>query len=178
MNPLTRSFSYTIAELNLTSREDFVRVIGPVFEHSPWITEVTYAERPFKDLTALHQTLVRTVERAGQEKQLTLIRAHPDLVGRAALAGTLTPQSQGEQASAGLDQLSPQEIATFQEYNRAYQEKFGFPFIICARLNKKEAILAGFQRRLQNSRPEEIKTALEEIAKIAWLRLQDIAARD
>jgi 2-oxo-4-hydroxy-4-carboxy-5-ureidoimidazoline decarboxylase len=97
-------------------------------------------------------------------------------VGRAALAGTLTRESTGEQASAGLNTLSPDEIALFQKQNATYQERFGFPFIICVRLNKKEAILSGFERRLKNSPAQEIKTALEEIFKIAELRLQDLIA--
>jgi len=100
-----------------------------------------------------------------------MIRAHPDLVGRAAL----TAESAREQAGAGLNQLSPEEIALFQRHNAAYREKFGFPFVICARLNKKEAILAGFERRLPHSREQEIQAALEEIFKIAELRLRDLA---
>jgi OHCU decarboxylase len=114
------------------------------------------------------------VNAAGLDRQLTVIREHPDLVGRAALAGTLTRESTGEQASAGLNRLSPDEIALFQKQNDAYKNKFNFPFVICARLNKKEAILAGFERRLKNSREQEIKTALEEILKIAELRLRDL----
>ena len=161
-------------QLNAFSHEEFVRGVGPVFEHSPWIAEETWAKRPFASLQALHQALCRTVAEAGVEKQLALIRAHPDLVGRAALAGTLTQASTNEQASAGLDRLSPAEIAAFQKHNAEYRAKFGFPFVICARLNKKEAILAGFAARLQNTPEQEIKTALEEIAKIAKLRLQDI----
>src|SRR5207245_6333710 len=98
--------NYTLANLNSSSSKDFVRIIGPVFEHSPWIAEATWPKRPFTDLQALHQALFDTVQSAGEERQLALIRAHPDLVGRAALAGTLTPASTSEQASAGLDQLS------------------------------------------------------------------------
>jgi len=114
------------------------------------------------------------VREAPQERQLALIRAHPDLVGRTALAGTLTRESTGEQASAGLNALSPAEIALFQKQNAAYREKFSFPFVICARLNKKDAILAGFERRLQNSPEQEILAALGEIFKIAELRLRDL----
>jgi OHCU decarboxylase len=166
---------FTIAELNSLSREDFTRVIGPVFEHSPWIAEATWSKRPFSALEELHRALCQTVQEAGEEKQLALIRAHPDLVGRAALAGTLTPASTSEQASAGLDKLAPEEIAAFQGFNQAYREKFGFPFVICARLNKKQAILDGFRARLEHSRQAEIQAALEEISKIAWLRLRDMA---
>ena len=164
----------TLTELNALARPDFVRVVGPVFEHSPWIAEATWPNRPFSGMKILLLELCETVRAAGEEKQLALIRAHPDLVGRAALAGTLTRESTGEQASAGLNNLSPDEIALFQKQNAAYKEKFTFPFVICARLNKKEAIIAGFERRLKNTREEEIKTALEEIFKIAELRLRDL----
>ena len=166
--------NYTLIQLNALSREDFVRVIGPVFEHSPWIADVAWPQRPFAGLEHLHAALIGVVRDAGEERQAKLIQAHPDLVGRAALAGTLTPESNREQASAGLGRLAPEEIALFQKNNQAYREKFGFPFVICARLNKREAILKGFETRLQNSRELEIKAALEEIGKIAHLRLQDI----
>jgi OHCU decarboxylase len=164
----------SLPQLNSLSHEEFVRIVGPVFEHSPWIAEMTWARKPFSSIEELHAALCETVRAAGEEKQLALIRAHPDLVGRAALAGTLTRESTGEQASAGLGKLSPGEIALFQNNNTAYQARFDFPFVICARLNRKEAILAGFERRLKNSREEEIKTALEEIFKIAELRLKDL----
>jgi len=162
-----------LADLNQLGPAAFVEIIGPVFEHSPWIAAETWARRPFASAEQLLLALSATVRDAGQDRQLALIRAHPDLVGRAALAGTLTAASTQEQASAGLNQLTPEEIARFQTYNAAYQEKFGFPFVICARLNRKEAILAGFEQRLQNARAEEIQTALAEIYKIAALRLAD-----
>jgi len=165
---------HAVAELNALSHAEFVQIIGPVFEHSPWIADLAAPKRPFETLEKLHGALCETVRRAGEALQLALIRAHPDLVGRAALAGTLTKSSTSEQASAGLDKLTPEEIANFQALNAQYQGKFGFPFVICARLNKKEAILAGFERRLKHSRGEEIKTALEEIFKIAELRLKDL----
>jgi OHCU decarboxylase len=164
----------TLSELNSMSQGDFVRIVGPVFENSPWIAEAAWAQRPFADLDHLHRSMMQVVEHAGEEKQVKLIQAHPDLVGRAALAGTLTAESNREQASAGLDRLSAEEIAAFQKNNAAYREKFGFPFVICARLNKKEAILRGFETRLKNPREQEIKTALDEIGKIARLRLQDL----
>jgi 2-oxo-4-hydroxy-4-carboxy-5-ureidoimidazoline decarboxylase len=166
--------SLTISQLNQLGREEFVRVVGPVFEHSPWIAETTFAKKPFADLENLHRALCETVKNSSEEKQLALIRAHPDLVGKIALAGQLTKESTNEQASAGLNKLSPEEIELFQKQNAAYKNKFGFPFVICARLNKKAAILAGFETRLKNSREQEIKTALEEIFKIAELRLRDL----
>jgi 2-oxo-4-hydroxy-4-carboxy-5-ureidoimidazoline decarboxylase len=174
MESATSQKQDAISGLNKLEREGFVQKIGPVFEYSPWIAEMTWQKRPFGNLENLHHALCETVKDAGEEKQLALIRAHPDLVGRAALAGTLTRESTGEQASAGLNKLSPEEIDLFQKQNVAYKNKFGFPFVICARMNKKETILAGFERRLKNSRNAEIKTALEEIFKIVELRLQDL----
>src|SRR3954471_24047630 len=97
---------FTISQLNQLDLPEFTRIVGPVFEHSPWIAEQTWPERPFTNIEQLHHALCKTVRAADQEKQLALIRAHPDLVGRAALAGTLTRESTGEQASAGLNALS------------------------------------------------------------------------
>jgi len=168
--------SYRLSELNRFACDEFVRIVGPVFEHSPWIAEVTWHVKPFANVEQLHAALCRTVEQGVEAKQVQLIQAHPDLVGRAALAGTLTPESNREQASAGLGQLTSEEITLFQKNNQAYREKFGFPFVICARLNKKEAILKGFETRLKNTRQQEIKTALEEIGKIAKLRLLDLVS--
>ena len=118
----------------------------------------------------MQAALSTTLKEASEEEKLALIRAHPDLVGRA----TLTDESKSEQASAGLGQLTPEEISQFREYNERYRERFGFPFVICARLNKKQSILDAFPSRLTNSPAQEMETALEEIFKIAELRLQDI----
>jgi OHCU decarboxylase len=166
--------SFTLSQLNRFDRAEFVRVVGPVFEHSPWITEAAWSKKPFADLENLHRALCEIVKNSGEEQQLALICAHPDLVGKIALAGQLTKESTNEQASAGLNKLLPEEIDLFQKQNAAYKNKFGFPFVICARLNKKAAILAGFEQRLNHSREQEIKTALEEIFKIAELRLKDL----
>jgi OHCU decarboxylase len=165
---------YPIAQINALSIADFVRIFGPAFEHSPWIAEKACAKRPFSSLDQFHARLCEIVGDADEDQRLTLIRAHPDLVGKIALAGALTAASNVEQASAGLDRLTADEIATFQKFNREYHGKFGFPFVICARLNKKEAILNGFRVRLNNTREQEIQTALAEIFKIARFRLEDI----
>ena len=159
-----------LRELNALSREEFTHLLGPVFEHSPWVAEQTWPRRPFENRDYLHAALCQTVAEADEQSKLALIRAHPDLVGRA----VLTKESQTEQASANLDNLSREEIGLFAQYNRQYREKFGFPFVICARLNKKDAVLEAFPRRLENSPAQEKETALEEIYKIAELRLRDL----
>ncbi len=165
---------FTPAQINAFSREEFVRVLGPVFESSPWIAEAAWAHRPFADLHQLHQALCRTVTGAGEARQIQLIQAHPDLAGRAAIQGALTAESAGEQTSAGLNRLSGEEVALFQSLNQSYREKFGFPFVICARRNQKDAILTSFRARLNHPRDREVKTALAEIARIARLRLEDL----
>jgi len=151
-------------------RVEFVRIVGPVFEHSPWIAARTEARRPFLSREALHAALIATLEQASDEEKVCLIRAHPDLIGN----DELTAASKSEQASAGLHDASPEEARRFREYNRQYRERFGFPFVICARLNKKEAIARAFPVRLKNSREQEIQIALQEISKIAELRLKDL----
>jgi 2-oxo-4-hydroxy-4-carboxy-5-ureidoimidazoline decarboxylase len=161
---------HTMASLNGLSHEEFARVCGPVFESSPWIAAETAAQRPFADFDVLLRALCDRVRSASLQRQLALIRAHPDLVGRL----TLTAESQHEQSSAGLDALTREEIELFRLRNESYRNRFGFPFVICARLNKKDAILAAFDQRLAHSREEEIRAALGEIFKIAALRLRDI----
>lgn len=166
----------TLAELNAMDRDAFTAALAGLFEGPPWIVVEAWDARPFASRRALHAALLHVMEAAPQERKVALIRAHPDLVGRAALAGTLSPASTAEQATAGLDRLSPDEIAAFQRLNAEYQARFGFPFVICARENKKESILAGFEARMKHSREQEVATALAEIAKICWLRLCDTVA--
>lgn len=161
-----------LAELNALSREEFTRVVGPVFEHSPWVAARSFEKRPFASREQLHAAMCETVQSSGNEEKLALIGVHPDLIGRA----VLTSESKSEQASAGLGDVSPDEVALFQEHNAQYRERFGFPFVICARLNKKDAILRAFPERLAHSREKEIETALREIYKIADLRLRDLVA--
>ena len=171
---MTEKNTFTLQQINQFDQEHFVQVLGGVFEGPPWIVEQAWSDRQFSSRVHLHQSLCSVMYAAPLESQIVLIQAHPDLVGRAALAGTLSPASTGEQASAGLDQLSPEEIAKFTTFNQAYHERFGFPFVICARENKKESILAGFATRLQHAREQEVMIALAEIAKICALRLQDL----
>ncbi len=163
-----------IEEVNGLGHDEFVSRFGALYERSPWVAEGAWRERPFGDFAELHEAFVRTMHGAPRERQLALIRAHPDLAGRATVAGELTAESEREQASAGLDRLTPEEYEDFQRLNSAYRDKFGFPFIVCVREHNKETILASAAARLGRSRPEEIETALGEIAKIAQLRLRDL----
>ena len=159
-----------LEELNNMSREDFTRTVAPVFEHSPWIAARTCGKRPFATVDDLHAELVRTVTDATESEKLALICAHPDLAERA----ELTKESEGEQASAGLATLSESDSARFHQSNLKYRKHFGFPFVICARMNNKQAMLDAFSVRLQNSPDQERETALGEIFKIAKLRLADL----
>ena len=169
-----------MSEIDALDRKSFVERLGFLFEGSPWIANETWDSRPWRTREALHAALLEVVARASQEHQLALIRAHPDLVGRAALAGTLTRESTAEQRAAGLDPgaLTDDEIRRFQDANAEYQRKFGFPFVVCARDNQKDAILEGLSQRLDNDRRTEIETALGEIGKIAWYRLADVVDDD
>jgi len=168
----------TLGALNACDRDAFVGALGHLFEHSPWVAEETFGLRPFASLDALHGALCATMRGAPAERQLALVRAHPDLAGRLAQAGALTAASTGEQAAAGLDRLTPAEAAEIQRLNDAYKGRFGFPFVICARLNAKDTIPAAMRSRLGNSPEAELSTALGEIAKIACLRLNDAVTKE
>jgi 2-oxo-4-hydroxy-4-carboxy-5-ureidoimidazoline decarboxylase len=163
----------TLLEVNSLGKEEFVAALSSIFEGPPWIVEEAWYACPFGSLEELHAAMCAVMYNAPQEQQIALIKAHPDLVGKVALAGTLSPESTREQAAAGLAQLSTAQIAHLNRLNAAYKERYGFPFVICARENKLDTILAGFDARLNNSREQEIRTAVDEIAKIAWLRLND-----
>lgn len=160
-----------LSALNRSDRDGFVTVCGPLFEHSPWVAERAFEARPFHELKSLNAALCGAMYCATSEEQVKLIGSHPDLVGKFAREGQLTTQSTAEQAAAGLYRLSADEVSAFDRYNAAYREKFGFPFVICARENSKVAILSAFPVRLGHDRDQEIRTALAEIAKIARLRL-------
>lgn len=164
----------TLDEINALDRAAFVARLGFLFEGSPWIAEETWPTRPFASADALHGALVATMNGAPSQRKVALIRAHPDLAGKAAVAGELTPESTREQSSAGLDRLAPEEYARFSRLNAAYRERFGFPFVVCVREHTKDSILESFEARLRNGREQEIDTALGEIAKIARLRLVDV----
>jgi OHCU decarboxylase len=162
-----------LAEIDEMDEEAFVAAFGPVFEHSPWVAREAWRRRPFGNVDRLHAAFAETLRGAPREAQLALIRAHPELAGREAQEGELTAASGREQASAGLDRLSPAEHARLQALNRDYRERFGFPLVICVREHTKDSLLEWGQVRLARSREEEVATALGEVAKIARLRLDE-----
>lgn len=168
----------TLQNINALDKEQFIMALSSLFEGPPWIVAQAWNARPFNSLVHLQQALDSILYNAPLEQQVALLQAHPDLVGRAALAGTLSPESTGEQGAAGLNTLSSEEVATFTRLNQAYRNRFGFPFVICARENKKESILAGFTTRLYNTREQEIQIALGEVSKICSFRLHDLIQSD
>ena len=163
-----------LAELNNASEEAFVEALGPVFESSSWIAESVCAAQPFVSKEALHAAMFAAIENAGEVAQLALIRAHPDLAGKAARAGDLTEHSNREQSGAGLDRLSDAEFERFNRLNVTYRERFDFPFIIAVRGHTKETILDAFEARLSNDVAAERSEALRNIGLIGQFRLFDL----
>lgn len=145
--------------------------MSALFDHSPWVEERADAAASSGDRYA---DLMAVVQAAGADEQLALIRAHPELAGKAAIERALTDASDAEQRSAGLDRLTPAEFDRFHALNAAYRDRFGFPFVICVRRTDKPGILAAMTARLDNDRDEEIATAISEIGEIVRLRLQDM----
>jgi 2-oxo-4-hydroxy-4-carboxy-5-ureidoimidazoline decarboxylase len=171
--------SVSLESLNAADRDTFIAVVGEVMERAPWVAEATYAARPFANLNSLYQAMVEVVQSADDKCKLALIKGHPELAGETMRAGLLTADSAAEQQSAGLDRLTPAELATYQRLNNAYRSKFDIPFIICARRHGKDSVLSHFAHRLQNEPSTELATALKEIFRIAALRLdQRVSAPD
>ncbi|KOO25041.1 ohcu decarboxylase [Chrysochromulina tobinii] len=166
----------TAAELSTYSKEAFVDAVGSVYEKSPWIAERAYEARPFESLSALRDALRAACTAATDEEHVALLRAHPDLAGKAALAGELTAESTEEQRRSGLGSLTEDEMKQFNELNGAYKAKFGFPFILAVRNANKATILASFAARLHNSAHEERSTAIAQVHKIAWMRLRALVS--
>jgi len=169
----------TLDDLNRMDRGAYVAALGDIFEHAPWVAEAAHIARPFPSLNALYEAMTAAVRGAGDARRMALINGHPDLAGKAAREGTMTPDSKHEQSSAGLDRLSEDEFAAFHRLNNAYREKFGMPFIVCVRRHGKESILRQFEQRLGNDVVTERDAALTEIFRIVALRLdQRITAPD
>jgi len=157
------------------SEAEFIARYGGIYEHSRWVAEeAAPIAAESDDVGKIAAIMADCVDNASAKRQLALIRAHPDLAGKAQIAGELTQESSSEQASAGLDQCTPEEFAKFQTLNRDYHEKFGFPFVMAVRGSGRAEILAAFEKRLGNDNATEFETALAEIHKIARLRLQSM----
>ncbi|WP_300300622.1 2-oxo-4-hydroxy-4-carboxy-5-ureidoimidazoline decarboxylase [Ferrovibrio sp.] len=164
--------TYTLADLNRMSTADFVASLNGIFEHSPWVPERVAGQRPFSSFDSLHGAMVAAMWAASDEEKLRLLRAHPQLAGKEADAGTLTAHSTSEQDSVGLTRLTPEEKARIKMLNATYLEKHGFPFIIAVKLRRKAQIFAAFEQRIGNDRVTEFTTALSEVGRIARIRLE------
>lgn len=161
----------------MAGREEFVARYGAIYEHSPWVAEqAALVVGAGDDIERIAAVMADCVDNASRERRLALVRAHPDLADKAREAGELTADSATEQSSAGLDQCSPGEYERFQSLNRAYRDKFGFPFVMAVRNSSRQEILAAFEQRLGNDAETEFETALAEIHEIARLRLAALGA--
>lgn len=164
----------TLQQLNALDAAAFTRLLGGIFENSPWVAERVAGKRPFASEAELLAAMVAEIEAAGADAQLKLIRAHPELAGKAAIRGELTEESTREQSGAGLNLCTPEEFAKLQRLNTSYNEKFGFPFIVAVRGHSRESIIALFQQRLSNSREAEQHECLQQIYRIGQFRLADV----
>lgn len=177
--PTGQHMTTTLEHLNAAETSAFIAALHGIYEHSPWIPERAALQRPFRNLTAFKLALHKIVTDASRAEQLGLIRAHPELAGRAAIAGELTAESTGEQAKAGLNLCSPEEFARLQQLNADYNAKFGFPFILAVKgptgagLTRQQ-IIATFARRLRNQPEDELREALRQIGRIAEMRINDL----
>lgn len=156
------------------ARESFVERFGGIYEHSAWVAEQCFDAAVDSGLDEIAEIFARCVDAAGSDRKLALIRAHPDLAGRAAVRGELTEESTDEQASAGIDQCTQSEYEQFVAFNSAYKDKFGFPFVMAVRGSNRHKILAAFAERIENDRDTEFTTAIRQIHKIARLRLESM----
>ena len=168
-----------LTEVNSLGEREFVARFGSVFEHSPWVARRAWAKRPFRSLDALHQAMMHAVAQAKEEEQLALLRAHPELAGTEAKAGSLTADSSSEQGRLGFTRLSHEQFLKMQELNRRYRERHGFPCIVALRLHPtREAVVAEMERRVENDSDTEMKNALEQIGHITRGRLQKLVNKE
>lgn len=168
----------TLSELNAYGKDDFVAALANIFEYSPWIAEQAAAARPFAGVRQLFDAMKAEVDRAPFELRLALIKAHPDLANKTQRAAGLTAESDAEQNSLGLDRLSDAEYEAFERVNNAYRAKFGFPYIVSVRRHTKDSVLRDFERRLPNDAKTEMQKSIEEICRIAALRVDHLVAGD
>ena len=162
---------HRLDSLNQVPSADFVAALGSLFEHAPWVATPVVSRRPFETLADLFAAMRHAVLTSDEERRLDLLRSHPELAGAAARSGNMTAESVAEQGSAGLDRLPAGRVALFDELNRAYRERFGFPFIVCVRRHGSDSLLREFQRRVELDPHAERSTALDEVFRIAALRL-------
>ena len=163
----------SIDEVNAMSAAEFVATFGDVAEHAPWVAERAEEDRPFRSRQAMCDAFGKAIVRADRTRQIDLLLAHPDLAGKAAMAGEVTPDSRTEQASAGLGNLTPDEYDAFIALNQAYRDRHGFPFILAVRGATKHDVLAAFEKRLDSPHDVEFRMALTQVARIMRFRLED-----
>jgi 2-oxo-4-hydroxy-4-carboxy-5-ureidoimidazoline decarboxylase len=168
----------SLSDLNACSKDDFVGALANIFEYSPWIAEQAASARPFAGVKELFAAMKAAVDHATPEHRLALIKAHPDLANKTQRAAGLTAESSAEQNSVGLDRLSDAEYEAFDQVNNAYRARFGFPYIVCVRRHTKDSILRDFEHRLPNDADSEIRKSLEEICRIAALRVDQLVISD
>lgn len=161
----------TLTNLNQLSHQNFIDTLGGIYEHSSWVAELTFAQLPFDSVDTLHQTMMDIVKASDLDKRLALIRNHPELAGKEAAEGTLTADSKKEQSRAGLNHCSADELEQIRGLNKSYLQKFSFPFVIAVSGLNKHQIIAAMQTRLQSDEATEFVTSLNEIDKIAKIRL-------
>ncbi len=163
---------YKLSTVNKLSKPAFIDLLGGIYEHSAWVAEQTYDQRPFDSAQNLQHTMFDIVQASNIENRLALIRNHPELAGKEADEGTLTNDSQKEQSRAGLNQCTAQELEQIRRLNKDYQQKFGFPFVVAVSGLNKHQVITAMQTRLQNDYDTEFETSINEIGKIARIRLE------
>ena len=166
-------FPITIDNVNALGTEDFLAAFGDVAEHAPWVAEEAMRDQPFVDCRAMTESFMDAVFDAGEPEKLALIRAHPDLAGRAAIAGELAEASKREQSGAGLDRLTTEEFTRFTALNEAYRAKFDFPFILAVKGVDKHGILQSFEERLDNDPEDEFFNAIRQVVQIIVFRIEE-----
>ena len=166
----------SIDDLNRMAVSDFTTRFGDVAEHSPWVAESAAGARPFADRDAVADAFAAALRGAARDEQLAVLRAHPDLAGRAAVSGDLTEDSRREQAGAGLDRLTPEEFDRFTALNAAYKERFAIPFIFAVKGATAAMILAAFEERIANGREVEVENAIDNVCRIMRFRIGDRVA--
>ena len=167
-----------LADLNRCDASQFIAGLGAIYEHSPWVAQAAAGARPFSSVAALHSAMCAAVDAADDTVQMALIRGHPELASKAAIAGELTAESSREQRGAGLKSCTPQQYESLQRLNREYGERFGFPFIIAVKGHTPGSIIAALEARMGNAPDAERRTALEQIGRIARFRLEELVVDD